>query len=98
MADETVTIIPESGVEPQKDVQQQGNEAVAKAAAGDQTLIDLGNKIARNEASDSDIVDFRIHLAEVKSNIMQDPNLDEEGKNIRSNAMRKIENGVLGYT
>lgn len=46
--------------------------------------------------SDGDKVDFRIHLAEVKSKILSDPNVDDRGKTIRSNFVRKLEASVLG--
>ncbi len=73
-----------------------GTEGAEVLGEMNPTLISLANKITREEATDSDKVDFRIHLAEVKSKILSDPNVDDRGKTIRSNFVRKLEDSVLG--
>lgn len=79
-----------------KDEIPAGTEGAEALREMSPTLISLANKITREEATDSDKVDFRIHLAEVKSRILSDANVDERGKTIRSNFVRKLETSVLG--
>ncbi len=97
MADEEVLPLQEKPEE--KDTSQKEHEqGAAKTVGQSRTVIDLANKIAKNEANESEKVDFRIHLAEVKSRILTDPGLDARGKTIRSNFMRKLEAKTLGLT
>jgi hypothetical protein len=63
----------------------------------EENLINIANKITDPEikTEDNDKVDFRIHLAEAKSRVMTDDGLDDRGKTIRNNFVRKLEKKTL---
>ena len=68
-----------------------------EAHSGDwSNLVELGNKIIRDEASEKEVVDFRTYFAKIKSELLIQQRGDPKATRIITNFAEKLEKSVLG--
>lgn len=61
-----------------------------------ESVVTVGNKIAGKENTPGDVIDFDITVAAAKSELVQDPEITPEKRNIRRRFMDKVRKNVVG--
>ncbi|MFH1218284.1 MAG: hypothetical protein V1679_00385 [Candidatus Peregrinibacteria bacterium] len=85
-----------------QDMGEEG-EAMETLAEDIKDLVQIANKIIKGEASDSEKIDFKIAMRQIRSAIITDPKITslpedkkEKAITIRENIVAKLEDNVLG--
>lgn len=61
-----------------------------------ESVVTSGNKITSKEGEPGDVIDFDISIAAAKSELVQDPKITPEKRNIRRRFMDKVRKNVVG--